>query len=80
MSFSNPRWPTCESSGNNDIDGDVDLDDYLRFADCLNGPSSLPLPPSPSLSQKCLDVFDGDLDNDVDLSDFASFAQSVGGP
>ena len=51
--------------GDLDGDGDVDLDDFALFADCLNGPDSSPAPTcSPSVDA------DMDGDNDVDLGDF----------
>jgi len=56
-------------TGDLDDDGDVDLDDYAVFADCLNGPGNSP-------ASGCPSGVNGDLDDDedVDLSDFAIFA------
>jgi len=53
--------------GDLDWDGDVDLDDFATFADCINGPQ---VPPAPGCD-------DADLggDGDVDLKDFASFQE-----
>jgi hypothetical protein len=57
-----------------DADGDVDVDDYFFFADCLAGPNATPAPSEPGVTpQDCLDVFDLDFDEDVDLSDFGVF-------
>ncbi|MCK4657905.1 MAG: hypothetical protein KAV82_00145 [Phycisphaerae bacterium] len=66
---------TCEPPipGDFDYDGDVDLDDYAAFADCMGGPDVPPDPQSPEVSQMCLNVFDFDSDVDVDLADFAVF-------
>ncbi|MCP4251533.1 MAG: right-handed parallel beta-helix repeat-containing protein [bacterium] len=50
-----------------DCDGDVDLDDFEAFEECLR--FSGPMLPPPS--DECLDVFDLDADLDVDLADFA---------
>jgi len=54
------------ANGNCDGDGDVDLDDYDCFFDCLTGPGVV-------VDDGCL-VFDTDLDRDVDLADMAAFA------
>ncbi|UCG15311.1 MAG: IPT/TIG domain-containing protein [Phycisphaerales bacterium] len=77
---SDPEGAVCALTvvrpGDYDTDGDVDLDDYLVFADCMAGPDT---PPSPSLpgvtEQDCLDAFDFEPDDDVDLADFAGFAR-----
>lgn len=63
--------------GDADNDGDVDLDDYPIFADCLNGPESAIEPTPPMTAQRCLDVFDFGSDGDVDLADYAAFAASL---
>jgi len=63
--------------GDTDDDGDVDLDDYLVFANCLAGPGQPcspegcpgTIPPGPDL----------DRDADVDLADFATL-QAVFAP
>jgi len=78
--LSDPAGAVCAQTvvqpGDYDTDGDVDLDDYLVFADCMAGPDT---PPSPSLpgvtEQDCLDAFDFEPDNDVDLADFGAFAR-----
>jgi hypothetical protein len=56
-----------------DFDCDVDLDDYDRLADCLNGPNNAP-------AGTCSPGVDADLDNDTDadLEDFAEFQISFG--
>ena len=57
--------------GDFDADGDVDLDDYLVFEDCLAGPATAPAPVQPGVTaDDCLAVFDFDTDDDVDLADF----------
>ena len=61
--------------GDADGDGDVDLDDFRVFADCLAGPGVAPNPSLPGVTeQDCLDAFDFDeADGDVDLQDFGVF-------
>jgi hypothetical protein len=65
--------------GDLDGDGDVDLTDYLSFADCLAGPEVPPAPPGPLTPQECLDAFDFDADADVDLMDAAGFTLAFTG-
>ena len=62
-----------------ECDGNVDLNDYATFADCLSGPDVMPDPPLPVTPSTCLDTFDADGDDDVDLSDFALFQQGFTG-
>ncbi len=52
----------CETLGDMDADGDVDLDDHALFAGCLTGPGG-------GLPMNCTSG-DLDLDNDIDLLDF----------
>lgn len=52
--------------GNNDGDGDVDLDDYTELPDCVTGPGR------PPVAQGC-EIFDFEADGDIDLFDFAGF-------
>ncbi len=63
--------------GDTDDDGDVDLEDYLRFAACLAGPGQ------PGPSESCPGMVpsgpDLDRDSDVDLADWAVF-QAVFAP
>lgn len=49
-----------------DGDGDVDLDDYRYWQDCMAGPGQ-PIPPEPCV------LLDFDRDNDIDLADFKEF-------
>ena len=58
-----------------DGDGDVDLNDYDVFSQCLAASGPGREPPF----QECLDVFDLDWDFDVDVADFARFAASFTG-
>ena len=51
-------------AGDHDQDGDVDLDDFAGFPDCLTGPDGGPA------AEGC-EAFGCDTDNDVDLADFA---------
>jgi hypothetical protein len=64
-------------SGDFDDDGDVDLDDYARFEDCMTGPDEGSLPPGCPAA----DFAEADLDddNDVDLFDFAVLEGLFGG-
>ena len=55
-----------------DQDGDVDLDDYEVFYDCMAGPDETPVP-SGTTADDCLQAFDFDDDDDVDAQDFTSF-------
>ncbi|MCK4658814.1 MAG: fibronectin type III domain-containing protein [Phycisphaerae bacterium] len=64
---------TVVNGGDADQDGDIDLDDYAVFADCLAGSGVTPNPPAPITTQNCLDAFDFDVDDDVDLRDFGKF-------
>ncbi len=64
--------------GDLDNDGDVDGNDYDRFAPCVGGPASSTQP------TECIHLdavtSDFDMDSDVDLIDFATFAESYGNP
>ena len=57
----------CSTPGDLDGDGNVDLDDFLRFADCLNGPGV-----AYAVGCGAADL-EGAGDGDVDLADFAVF-------
>jgi hypothetical protein len=53
-------------AGDADDDGDVDLADYAKFAECFGGPDGT----TPVTCGACVDAdFDGD--GDTDLADFA---------
>ncbi len=56
-----------------DHDGDVDLDDFLVFTRCFNGPNK------PYAAGGC-DAVDFDNDHDVDLDDFLTFTHCFNGP
>ncbi|HNQ23332.1 MAG TPA: beta-propeller fold lactonase family protein [Phycisphaerae bacterium] len=64
-------WAPPPVPGDLDDDGDVDIDDFALFVDCMSGPEVTTPPPG------CApDVFDAanlDTDADVDLGDFAEF-------
>ena len=66
---------TVESgvTGDFDLDGDVDLNDYLAFVDCHFGPNVSPTPPPPTTGEECRAAFDFDSDLDIDAADFAEF-------
>ncbi len=67
----NSRPDECETLGDNDNDGDIDLDDYVAFRNCVGGPGQ-------SVSPECTEA-DIDNDNDVDLIDFGLFATTFTG-
>jgi hypothetical protein len=60
-----------------DGDGDVDLVDYVLFADCMSGPNVATPPPGCTLEQ--FSDADLDSDNDVDLADFSQFVVAFTG-
>ncbi len=62
--------------GDFDNDGDIDLTDYAKLADCLSGPETAPTPTPPTTSQQCLTTFDIDTDQDIDLTDTAEFTRA----
>jgi len=68
-----PTFALVILAGDSDFDGDVDLDDYASFADCVMGPGSTPAPAPPMTAENCLSAFDLEADGDVDLSDSAVF-------
>ncbi len=74
LNLSNPTGQRCDADG----DGDVDLDDYSFFTDCLNGPDQMPTP-TQITPQACLEAFDTQYDQDVDLEDFSTFQESFSG-
>ncbi len=59
--------------GDGDDDGDVDLDDFAGFQECVTGPGQ------PSTMPGCIE-FDIDSDEDVDLADMAGFQVLFTGP
>ena len=71
----------CDTIGDGDfdVDGDVDLDDYAAFADCLAGPDETPTPSAAECVDACLAAFDLEFDRDVDLADFAGFQEAFTG-
>jgi len=60
-------------------DGNVNLADYAKLADCHAGPDTPPSPSGEMTAQQCLDCFDIDLDGDIDLLDVAEFAVDFNG-
>jgi len=66
------------SAGDIDGDGDVDLDDFREFAECMAGPD-VAAPPG-GCTQGEFSRADIDTDSDVDLGDFAGFQQVFTGP
>jgi hypothetical protein len=65
--------------GDFDADGEVDLDDFPSFTDCLAGPTAPPDPADPACAGACLRAFDVDGDGNVDLIDFAGFQEALTG-
>ena len=61
---------SCGVKGDLDNNGIVNLDDYVIWQNCLEGPGII-VPPACAIA-------DCDADQDVDLSDFAIFAESFG--
>jgi hypothetical protein len=57
--------------GDGDADGDVDLNDYVSFAECLNGPA---MPPPPGCGH-----MDLNMDSWVDVADWQIFQQAFTG-
>jgi Zn-dependent metalloprotease len=68
----------CDTFGDVECDGDLDLDDYAALADCLSGPNVTPNPSPVTTASTCLDSFDSDADADIDLSDFATLQRVFG--
>lgn len=68
-------WPQLEVIviGDFNGDGEVDLDDYAGFAECMFGPEVTPDP-----AEGCLGAFDTEPDGDVDLRDFAALQRVLG--
>jgi len=65
---------SCFAAPNGDFDGDgdVDLDDFASWDDCMTGPDD------PPYGEGCA-AFDFDTDYDVDLTDFAAFQEAFTG-
>jgi len=59
--------------GDADADAEVDLDDFLAFAECLTGPWQAPGYTPPSMG--CRLAFDLDEDGDIDQTEFAAFQE-----
>jgi hypothetical protein len=56
-----------------DVDGDVDVADYVTFAACAGDPDV-----APPATSSC-NMADADADGDVDLADFAEFQVALTG-
>jgi hypothetical protein len=64
---------TAAAPGDFDLDGDVDLVDFLTFQACFNGPNR------PPAGSSC-EATDFDQDADTDLVDFLTFQACFNGP
>jgi hypothetical protein len=65
------------SPGDLDLDGDIDLNDFVVFAACMAGPE-VNAPP-PGCDPAHFDAADLEGDDDVDLHDFSVFQQNFTG-
>lgn len=69
------HWPYLEMTfdlpGDFDDDGDIDLDDFAHWEDCMTGPDNGPC------DDQC-SAFDFDDDTDVDMKDFAALQEGPG--
>lgn len=63
-----------------DEDGDIDIDDFAVFDDCMAGPGLPPDPTFPVSPAQCLGAFDFDDDGDVDWNDSQVFLLAYTGP
>lgn len=80
--------PDCAEPGENcydgcllgdyDLDGDLDLLDYLSLGECFSGPNDDPNFVEPSVI--CRTIFGFDNDNDIDLIDYTEFYERLVGP
>ncbi len=68
----NPVSPADDA----DVDGDVDLDDYAMFSECVSGAQDMTRPTN--CPPCAFDRLDGDHDGDVDLHDYGRFAVMFG--
>jgi hypothetical protein len=71
-----PDWCEPIGGGDYDLSGQVDLADFAKIADCLEGPNAMPNPEAAGCAPTCLQAFDADDDDDVDLADFAEFQRT----
>jgi hypothetical protein len=60
-------------TGDGDLDGDIDVDDYAMFLDCVTGPGRV----DGLCDCRFLDI---DHDGDVDFADYARLQQAFTGP
>ncbi len=70
-----PDWsgaPLATPRADFDMDGDVDLDDFSRLANCVTG--------NGTAAQPGCEASDFDLDGDVDIADFVIFCECFNGP
>jgi CubicO group peptidase (beta-lactamase class C family) len=65
------------SPGDLDLDGDIDLNDFVVFAACMAGPAVIT--PPPGCDPAHFDAADLEVDGDVDMHDFSVFEQNFTG-
>ncbi len=73
MGYNGTRFLVPTTPGDADCDEDVDLEDFIVFNACFNGPNR------PAAGTYCDDV-DFDSDGDVDMADYAAFSVCFNGP
>jgi probable HAF family extracellular repeat protein len=71
--------PYSTPRGDIDGDGELGLDDFGQFTDCVSDPQGDPLPSEPGVTPAhCISAFDRDFDGDIDLYDFGGLQIGLG--
>ncbi|NOX59144.1 MAG: hypothetical protein GXP29_09850, partial [Planctomycetes bacterium] len=84
-SCSNPADPTSTplsvaASADFDGNGNIDIADYARFAECITGPCPSDSCATPIYGSACCAIADLDSDGDVDETDFGFLQNVFNGP